>query len=503
MKFRIILTEARNLTKDEVNKILKDDSIIDEVFNFLKSHSFLKEVYVKFFVKQLKELSKDLSKDGNYNYSKIFKMFNSEFIEIIDWIKGRGQLNGKDDYPTKLPLKSIDFRDAVKQSEIWHKSLKTSSKAGDDEGITLKTYDDGFYWQNLQTSYSKQEADLMGHCANAGHGYTLYSLRKRDHNNMLNAYITIAVDGDTYTQCKGPENQHPNEKYYKYILDLFDVLNISEYDSSYRSDLDFQIIDVLDYDEELFYKYIKKYPNLLQIEHMISVYNEGNKQLLSLIIEHFKNMPEDKDVILGKDTITLIYDNWNDEYLKYLYIEKHRFYLDYLTGDENLDYYDDHNYMTYDEQFNLLNSDIQKKIESIVENKNLSIEDYIESNEKLKNALNIAESIMFETSKKDKFLTDIESPLVEFLGEPKWKNDKLQFTLTYDRYLDILGDFGSIVYAYNFDDFRDAMCNSLYEGASNYELLSVDIPYNGYYGDIDEEHFNEVFNDNFDLKDLV
>jgi hypothetical protein len=116
---------------------------------------------------------------------------------------------------------------------------------------------DGFYWADLQTKYSEEECDRMGHCGRSSYGY-LYSLRQvlpvGNKYKLNKSVLTAAIgeDGILY-QLKGPKNSKPNEKYHEYILPLFYVLGgggeeddylIQGFGTEYASEQDFKLSDL-------------------------------------------------------------------------------------------------------------------------------------------------------------------------------------------------------------------------------------------------------------------
>jgi hypothetical protein len=176
----------------------------------------------------------------------------------------------------------INFMSTIEEmaskSEEWHKSLKAGGHVKTEEGYILKKYDDGYYWVDLLTNNSREEADAMGHCGRTSHD-TIVSLRKVV-NGRIEPCVTLALDyaydldidqtisdGDMLEysimyQCKGRGNKKPVEKYHRYIIDLLldDTFKIEEIGEEYSPNDDFQLSDIKDMD--VLEKFLDKKPNM-------------------------------------------------------------------------------------------------------------------------------------------------------------------------------------------------------------------------------------------------
>lgn len=112
----------------------------------------------------------------------------------------------------------------------------------------------GLYWTDLETKYSEEECERMGHCGRSAYGY-LYSLREtkpiNDKFKINRSLLTAAIGDDgTMYQLKGPKNSKPKEELHPYILPLFDIKDedgeylIQSFGSEYASDRDFKLTDL-------------------------------------------------------------------------------------------------------------------------------------------------------------------------------------------------------------------------------------------------------------------
>lgn len=167
-----------------------------------------------------------------------------DITSILDWVRGA----------TNIILKDYNWEDALNASHEWHESLTKSEETlakeielEDSDGEILKVYSDGYYWIDLETTYSRKESECMGHCGRTSKGDTLWSLRHRTKRynkgtaKNCNSYVTMSVsprDGEWH-QCKGKGNQKPVEEYYSYIADILIDNDILSYTSEYRSQDDF------------------------------------------------------------------------------------------------------------------------------------------------------------------------------------------------------------------------------------------------------------------------
>jgi hypothetical protein len=190
------------------------------------------------------------------NNNNIIRNFRTYIQSIMDWV--RVGLNGN-----LGENKDLSFNELHSLSKKWHDSLEVGQ--GDinykEENPTILDFTDengnGFYWADLNTKYSSEECDRMGHCGRSSYGY-LYSLRQNiplNNKYKLNkSVLTAAIgeDGIMY-QLKGAKNSKPEDKYHQYILPLFYVLGgpgeeddylIQGFGSEYASEQDFKLTDL-------------------------------------------------------------------------------------------------------------------------------------------------------------------------------------------------------------------------------------------------------------------
>ncbi len=190
--------------------------------------------------------------------------FWSALTSIMDYI--RVGLNG--DIST---LKDFTFRGVYTKSQEWHDSLEVGQgkiNYVEESPIILDFRDEngnGFYWVNLETNYSEEECERMGHCGRTGSNNTLYSLREYKilpggKYTLNKSHLTASIGSDgTLYQLKGPKNSKPKEDYHDLILELFyqqddygDYL-IQDFGSEYAGRLDFKLSDLSENTIKLLY----------------------------------------------------------------------------------------------------------------------------------------------------------------------------------------------------------------------------------------------------------
>jgi len=230
---------------------------------------------------------------NNEDESRILKhSWRERIVSIMDYI--RVSLNG--DIST---IKDLSFIELYKKAEDWHDSLEI--KGGDinyiEKNPILIDFGDGYYWANLQTNDSREECNRMGHCGRTSYGNNIYSLR---HNvtlpggkysiNKSVLTASISTNGIIY-QLKGPKNSKPEEKYFKYILPLFELKNpdgdeylIRYIGREYGHERDFKITDLPEKD---IITLLQNRPDLISNENvdLINDFTENHPEYLTIIYD--------------------------------------------------------------------------------------------------------------------------------------------------------------------------------------------------------------------------
>ena len=158
-------------------------------------------------------------------FLSFLKENENEIIVISDWINS--SIRQEDEGPlNKKFLKDKNFQnlgEALFVANDWHTHIQATGKIKDHKsGGIVERYADGLYWKDLETNYSPDEGQAMGHCGKDGRATTLLSLR--DSNDE--PHVTIAYNENTKNvgQVKGKGNKKPVDKYMKYVEEFLGKL---------------------------------------------------------------------------------------------------------------------------------------------------------------------------------------------------------------------------------------------------------------------------------------
>jgi len=120
-----------------------------------------------------------------------------------------------------------------------HRELRIASTIAKDELASpmkkedqvIHTFDNGYFWYDIQSHACDFEGKKMGHCGRGDHGQ-LYSLRSGEKRREIKPMITLEMDEDrTVYQIKGKANQAPKQDLWPYIdwfIENADVQRITE-----------------------------------------------------------------------------------------------------------------------------------------------------------------------------------------------------------------------------------------------------------------------------------
>ena len=210
--------------------------------------------------------------DYLHNYNDKYSLwFANQFKTMPDyqratdkvaWIRGTKQFHMANilDWIANVPntmLKAYNWQEAVDAAANWHNSLQSTNLKDIEDNTILKTYNDGFYWVDLESRRCTDEGAAMGHCGTTHKAQTIYSLRKFDKNTQTReSFITMAISPSegVWYQCKGKKNSKPKPEYYPYIVDILIMKKCYKYQSEYNGQNDFRPDD--------FKKYLEDRPDL-------------------------------------------------------------------------------------------------------------------------------------------------------------------------------------------------------------------------------------------------
>jgi hypothetical protein len=191
------------------------------------------------------EMMDTLNKFGPGKVTMWGSQHRSNFEYILDWLTSPRRREN-------VNLKDLTFSNALEKSREWHQSLESSESSNYKEEneilIDYRTNGVGYYWVNLNTSYSQEEADRMGHCGRDS-GTTLFSLRSINQYGDGRSHITSSYNLTDHkiNQTKGKKNSKPKSEYYGYIVDL--ILNTKYpvkgfHRNSYGAENNFKLSDL-------------------------------------------------------------------------------------------------------------------------------------------------------------------------------------------------------------------------------------------------------------------
>jgi hypothetical protein len=127
----------------------------------------------------------------------------------------------------------------VAAREEPHRGLRIASSIARDtldnpvkqEEQVIHTFDNGYFWYDIQSHACDFEAKKMGHCGRGERGQ-LYSLRSGEKRREIKPMVTLEMDEDrTVYQIKGKANEAPKKDLWPYIdwfIENADVERITE-----------------------------------------------------------------------------------------------------------------------------------------------------------------------------------------------------------------------------------------------------------------------------------
>lgn len=370
--------------------------------------------------------------------------YSEDLVGLLDYI--RVGLNGN-----ISSIKDYNLYQLFDAQKKWHDQLQIGSGKINYEETNKVILDFrnpdglGYYWVDLDTTYSPEECDRMGHCGRASENlYSLRSFEKISDKFTLNkSHITASISDDgTVTQMKGPKNSKPSAQFHKYILPLFQLKNvdpdsdsinfIERFRSTYRPETDFQIWDLSK--EDLMNL------NSLRPDLFDGLYNRYKLFKLGLIEANpFDQMQMWFDFKIETDDIDRYVDgDWVVRQIKpkdpYGRARKIGMFETILSGDiwdvieynetyELSDLLADLNDINKNKIWDLINEtanensleEIPTDLEEAIE----SVEEFID----IKQALNDARNICYENEAYDKYYETLKSCL-EFYGDVLQMNDE-------------------------------------------------------------------------------
>jgi hypothetical protein len=310
-------------------------SSLTPTYNFLKQHYNIE------IDKNFNQLKTQQKLDYLFNNPTILSIINRLYLSKLTSISDYVNTNSID--------KNDDFESLYNKSRIWHEEIANNVVKTDIDNSTKKviredetentdkfiTYPNGWYWINLNTSYSADEASNMGHCGRDANKI-LFSLRDKNSNSRVT--VSYDVDENAMYQCKGRGNSKPKDEYHEYIINL--LLN-DKYPidiivtGSYRPDLDFCLTDLT---EEELEELLSEKPSLEYTDNMFELYIKDKRwnNVASMIENGFDYNGE----VVIKDMEFLKYIvNQKLNLNKYKLLENVKIDISLDMTEEDLDFY--------------------------------------------------------------------------------------------------------------------------------------------------------------------
>jgi len=120
---------------------------------------------------------------------------------------------------TVLALDPVYYDEELKGAETFREAYRIAQIFLDnptkDPDKVIHTFDNGYFWYDIQSHACDFEAKEMAHCGRGESG-TLYSLRSGEKRKMK-PFVTIEFDGTTIYQIKGKANSAPGPDLWSYI----------------------------------------------------------------------------------------------------------------------------------------------------------------------------------------------------------------------------------------------------------------------------------------------
>jgi len=120
---------------------------------------------------------------------------------------------------TVLALDPVYYEEELKKADDLRKAYGIAQMFLDnptkDPDKVIHTFDNGYFWYDIQSHACDFEGKEMGHCGRGEYG-TLVSLRSGEKRKMK-PFITLEFDGTTLYQIKGKGNVAPKKDLWPYV----------------------------------------------------------------------------------------------------------------------------------------------------------------------------------------------------------------------------------------------------------------------------------------------
>lgn len=173
LQFESIYSEMYDLLveKDHRPTIINKIGMPQEVADYLHNINDKRSIW---FAQQISKISAYQRAEDKLQY--VQQALQGPITEILDWIRGAQNVN----------LKQHNFQTAIEASRAWHQEIAQKERGEfvpqgiPDSARLVKSYKDGYYWLELQTTSCDDEGDVMGHCGTTHKASTIFSLRSEN-----------------------------------------------------------------------------------------------------------------------------------------------------------------------------------------------------------------------------------------------------------------------------------------------------------------------------------
>lgn len=261
--------------------------------------------------KVLWEFRQSLAKDNEFNdksyFSGLFGVdipnefgepFRNTYEYVADYFFDRLiHYNGIQYRPIqRLPFAGKSTELVLKQlqnlEEQYLQKKKVNSRYVNENDIEddvelLIDFNDGYGWYDLNTSVSREEADMMGHCCTdprTEYDGTVYSLRQRIKKKgtwYLKSVATFMMKEKVVYEMKGFGNEKPVSKYHPYIIKLLESDLVTKIaGGGYMAENNFSVLDLK---EPEYTRLLKKKPLLATLTEAAKYFGTDSEIFLERI----------------------------------------------------------------------------------------------------------------------------------------------------------------------------------------------------------------------------
>jgi len=219
---------------------------------------------------------------------------------------------------TVLALDPVYYDEELKSAETFREAYRIAQTFLDnpskDPDKVIHTFDNGYFWYDIQSHACDFEGKQLGHCGRGEIGQ-LVSLRSGG-GRQMKPMVTLEFDGKVLYQIKGKANQPPKEDLWPYVewfIENMGVESIKEAPSPMMNHFEEKYPD-LDWGnrwareaDELLDQYEEGIETDSQTSLELDYAAEGDDEEVGVILRHQAYWPI-LDKVIDEDTDRLIWD---------------------------------------------------------------------------------------------------------------------------------------------------------------------------------------------------